>query len=383
MLKSKWKSIMTVVFLCTILGACSFQNSQEYSDMIVNEVRQDTKEQEQAAPSNSHESEREEPTATAGLTPETEGRTEGTLGEDVKPAEKKQTTIFADVKWYFTPEEMVEEADRIISGTIIKTEYEWRSFLAQPLATGEDLLSLYTVYTVRVDDSYKGEMPESGLLSVYTQGGETETEIITIEDTPTLDNDTKYVFFLRDSQRYEQTCVIMACGLQSVYVLADDRVYPINDTGFPLTLEWLESLKTSTKRTLSLYEKSYQAANEEQKRALEALHPELDRELVSCYVREIQTIMGVLPSEAPRATRENAEQIAGEVDASYFKDTKAFEDYASLCFKEFGVLPDYVGGEPRRILFYCTESEEEYIEISSGEIRYTDQSGTTLLYPRE
>ena len=168
----------------------------------------------------------------------------------------------------------------------------------------------------------------------------------------------------------------MSNGVQSVYLLSDDAIHPLNDWGFSISQEWLNSLKSE--KSKSFYESTYESADEEQRKALEALHPELDRELVSCYVREIQTSMGVLPSGVPRATKEKAEQIAGEVDASYFKDTKAFEDYASLCFKEFGVLPDYVGGEPRRILFYCTESGEEYIEISSGKIRYMDQSGTTL-----
>lgn len=125
---------------------------------------------------------------------------------------------------------------------------------------------------------------------------------------------------------------------------------------------------------MSLYEYCCAHASDEQRRQLESFEmgykgatSELLRE---GYIRQIETIMGALPSDTPRLTVEQARSIYFEVRAEgYGLGSRELEMELIRRYNEIAGAPDYDGGCGEYITVYsCNPEFTEGIIIVCGSI---------------
>ena len=130
---------------------------------------------------------------------------------------------------------------------------------------------------------------------------------------------------------------------------------------------------------LGLFESNYLVANEEQRAKLDELkekHLGMEDE----YVREIKIIMGELPEDTPRLTKEKALEIweSGDYDTELFKHGGGFEAEMERLFNQVAGAPDRRGGSGIDYwVYYTDDSGNSEIIIRFGSvIYYEDINGT-------
>ncbi|MBQ6660589.1 MAG: hypothetical protein IJM57_04060 [Lachnospiraceae bacterium] len=142
-----------------------------------------------------------------------------------------------------------------------------------------------------------------------------------------------------------------------------------------------------------LYDKCMKIANEKQKQQLMDLQlPENQkgRGLPEEYIRKIKTIMGLMPEDAPRLTREEAQRIISEMNADGYSDRVShmsnIMDVSELCerFSEVAYAPDIYGGSGMNVIQYWVDDEcTAFIDVPSATIvAYVDvvNNTTEFLY---
>ena len=123
----------------------------------------------------------------------------------------------------------------------------------------------------------------------------------------------------------------------------------------------LEALKTCPYP--ELLEKSYAIANAEQKAKLDKIDQFMD---YGKYPRQIKTIMGVLPEDAPYLTVEKAIEALPKIQSP---GNTEWEYKVERIFNEIAGAPDFVGGSGVLYWIYFTdESHSQYIRIRSGTV---------------
>ncbi|MCL5289601.1 MAG: hypothetical protein M1489_00965 [Firmicutes bacterium] len=170
--------------------------------------------------------------------------------------EKLTTYIFADYPHYSSIDSLAEKADIIIEGKIVSSRVEEINILDKtnmedkklhPSSEIQTSKMVYTVYTVKVSDSYKGTVKPGEIVEVKQLGGEDETTVYISEDSVKFPKNKKYLMFLstyenvpasllnpiQGSYSYEEETLINKGKLQSVNTKND----------LTLTIEDLEKIK--------------------------------------------------------------------------------------------------------------------------------------------
>ena len=123
-----------------------------------------------------------------------------------------------------------------------------------------------------------------------------------------------------------------------------------------------------------LFEDSYEIANEEQRAKLDALYEEYVG-LSWEHEREIKIIMGELPEDTPRLTKEAAAEICGKVGAREYGSPEVFEGYVAYLFDQVAGAPDLNGGSGISYhTYYLDDSQEIAVRIAGGVVEYWDKT---------
>lgn len=130
------------------------------------------------------------------------------------------------------------------------------------------------------------------------------------------------------------------------------------------------------------FESYYEIATEEQRAKLDALYEEYAG-LSWEHEREMKIIMGELPEDTPRLTREDAERICASVDVKEHEYFEEFEEYVAGLFNEIAGAPDLNGGSGiAHWVYYTDDSEQIGISVWCGTVTFYDETngeGETLL----
>ena len=132
------------------------------------------------------------------------------------------------------------------------------------------------------------------------------------------------------------------------------------------------------RKTLDLFDSNYLVASEEQRAKLDELkekHLGSENE----YEREIKIIMGELPEDTPRLTKEKAIEICKTaVFDKESEDSSYFEAEMGRLFDQAAGAPDRRGGSGIDYrVYYTDDSGKRGISVSLGCVEYFDEiSGT-------
>lgn len=122
------------------------------------------------------------------------------------------------------------------------------------------------------------------------------------------------------------------------------------------------------------FESYYEIATEEQRAKLDALYEEYAG-LSWEHEREMKIIMGELPEDTPRLTREDAERICASVDVKEHEYFEEFEEYVAGLFNEIAGAPDLNGGSGiAHRVYYTDDSEQISISVWCGTVTFYDEA---------
>lgn len=135
--------------------------------------------------------------------------------------EKLSVQVSADYPYYSSIDALTKKADLIIAGTVLDSRVEEiDTRIKNP--DGDDIPSskdVYTVYTIKVSDSYKGNVKPGEIIEFKQIGGEGKNKVYVVEDNVKFDKNKKYVLFL---STYENTYPSLLNPIQSAYYAITD-----------------------------------------------------------------------------------------------------------------------------------------------------------------
>ena len=115
------------------------------------------------------------------------------------------------------------------------------------------------------------------------------------------------------------------------------------------------------------FESYYEIATEEQRAKLDEIQGKYPGFTVNDHERELKIIMGELPEDTPRLTKEDAERICASVDVKGFDSPDAFEEYVVGLFNEVAGAPDLNSGSGvTHRMYYTDDSETDLIDVCCG-----------------
>ena len=132
---------------------------------------------------------------------------------------EKTVTISADYPGYDSLEALTDRADLIVQGTVKEMQYKQIDI---SLGKGsDDSPSPYTVYTLTIDEVFKGDGNVGETIEVKVPGGIFDGVAYVIEgmDSPLLEKDQSYVLFLAT---YENLPVSLLNLTQAAYEIGED-----------------------------------------------------------------------------------------------------------------------------------------------------------------
>jgi len=143
---------------------------------------------------------------------------------------KQDVRVSVDYPHYSSIGILAEKADLVIEGTIIDSRVEEidtrirTNIENEQLNPGGEIPSskhIYTVYTIKISNSYKGNVKPGDTIEVKQIGGETETIVYTVEGSVKLASNEKYVMFLSTC---ENTPPSFLNSTQSSYFITDSTI---------------------------------------------------------------------------------------------------------------------------------------------------------------
>ena len=189
-----------------------------------------------------------------------------------------------------------------------------------------------------------------------------------------LYNVGSYILILKKDYLY------IDCGTFGIYKMEKLKALPdeesLEETSNETT-EYVSETERDYTYSLDIYDVSLRNANEEQKEKLLAL-----KERTYQYygrIREIKTIMGEIPEDAPRLTIEDAMRICNEYPVA-IKDggSNGLMGILPEKFNEIAGAPDEDAGSGIRHIFYSLDDEEtEVIYVSYLDVIYHNYKNNT------
>jgi hypothetical protein len=117
---------------------------------------------------------------------------------------------------YSTLQGLTKAAELVVVGSVVDS-----TTTAEKISPDRDLVTFLTVHDFRVDETLKGETPES-TIRVIQRGGRIDNMIREFEDDPLFEKGTRYILFLK----YDGDIgVFSTVGVyQGRFILEEDRV---------------------------------------------------------------------------------------------------------------------------------------------------------------
>ncbi|SNS83000.1 hypothetical protein SAMN05446037_10235 [Anaerovirgula multivorans] len=197
-----------------------------------------------------------------------------TQNTNVKQEEKLITVVHADYPYYPSIDALAERATTVIEGTIVDSRVEEIDDRTKvdlgvegeiddrmnPSKDTPPSIRVYTVYTVKVSNTYKGDVKPGETIEVKQIGGESKTMVYKVEneeDNVKFVEGKKYVMFL---STYENSPATLLNPIQACYSYEEDTVktkstveneqlISVNEKNdLTLTIEDLERIKNETKK---------------------------------------------------------------------------------------------------------------------------------------
>jgi len=179
---------------------------------------------------------------------------------EVAPNEKPIIRVSADYPHYPSLDALTEKADLIIKGTVMDSRVEEIDILSQKKKKkksnpGGEITSckyIYTVYTVDVSDSYKGDVEPGETVEFKQIGGETDTATCIAGETVKFAKNKEYVMFLSTYDSNVPPSLLNP--IQSAYNYEEEAVdkgklSSVNEKNdLALTIEDLEEIKSRNKK---------------------------------------------------------------------------------------------------------------------------------------
>ncbi|WP_141131615.1 hypothetical protein [Anaerovirgula multivorans] len=179
--------------------------------------------------------------------------------ENVKQEEKSTTIVYADYPYYPSIDALAEKAAIIIEGTIVDSRVEEIDHRMNPSSDTPPSMMVYTVYTVEVSNSYKGDVEPGETIEIKQIGGEGKTMVYIVgeEDNVNFVENRKYVMFLRTYENFPASLLnpIQACYsyeediVNTKSTVDNEQFISVNEKNdLTLTIEDLERIKDKTKK---------------------------------------------------------------------------------------------------------------------------------------
>jgi hypothetical protein len=180
---------------------------------------------------------------------------------EVSPKEKLIIRVSADYPYYPNVDALTEKADLIVKGTVmdsrveeidtrIKTSEENKNL--NPGGKTSSTNFLYTVYTIDVSDSYKGDVEPGETIEIKEIGGESDTTTCIAGETVKFAKNKEYVMFLSTYESDVPPSLLNP--IQSAYNYKEEaankgKLLSVNEKNdLALTIEGLEEIKNKNKK---------------------------------------------------------------------------------------------------------------------------------------
>lgn len=167
----------------------------------------------------------------------------GSMGGCQSKTPEKTVTISADYPGYDSLEALTDRADLIVQGTVKEMQYKQIDI---SLGKGsDDSPSPYTVYTVAVDEVFKGDGNVGETVEVKVPGGIFDGVAYVIEgmDSPLLETDQSYVLFLAT---YENLPASLLNLTQAAYEIEENGELAGAESDSSIRLEFsIEDLRSA------------------------------------------------------------------------------------------------------------------------------------------
>ncbi len=183
-----------------------------------------------------------------------------TQDADVTQKEKQVAKIHCDYPYYSSVDALTEKADLIIKGTIVDSRVEEIDILSKteeneilnPGGEIQECKYIFTVYTVDVSDSYKGDVEPGETVEFKQIGGESDTTIYIPEENIKFAKNQEYVMFLSTYESDVPPSLLNP--IQSAYNYEQNatnkgKISIVNEKNdLALTIEDLEEIKNKNKK---------------------------------------------------------------------------------------------------------------------------------------
>ena len=166
---------------------------------------------------------------------------------------EKMVTISADYPEYDSLEALTDRADLIVQGTVKEMQYKQIDISLKaddddpnaPGGNGDDSLFPYTVYTVIIDEVFKGAENVGETVEVKVPGGIFDGVAYVIEgtDSPLLEKNQSYVLFLAT---YEKLPASLLNLTQAAYEIEENGELAGAESDSSIRLEFsIEDLRSA------------------------------------------------------------------------------------------------------------------------------------------
>jgi len=168
--------------------------------------------------------------------------------QEITNDETKELIITkSQYQYYNSIHDLIDFASDIVAGTIVNSRVE--TFYTSYDLNGQLLDDgiIYTIFTLLIQDVYKGNYSIGDYIEVKQPGGETEY-VINVTDEPTLDIENSYVFFLYSEDDWTVPASYLNPTQSIYYYDSDSRDISQNLTSvsdrnnFHITYEQLRSI---------------------------------------------------------------------------------------------------------------------------------------------
>lgn len=176
-----------------------------------------------------------------------------TAAEKPVAGESETITIHADYPWYESTEDLYEKADLVMEGKVLDSRVEWVNHAiapdkededdprSNPSGEGDPGETITTIYTVKVQDIYKGSAGET--IELEDMGGEINGIVCENPEAAELGTGDTYLLFLSVYGDYP-ACLLNPT--QAVYRVDGDRLVG----EIPLTYEDLAYLQGTARTSI-------------------------------------------------------------------------------------------------------------------------------------
>ncbi|MCJ7843424.1 hypothetical protein MUB24_21615 [Lederbergia sp. NSJ-179] len=180
---------------------------------------------------------------------------------EVNNNEPVTTVVTEDYPSYSSIESLAQRADTIIKGTVLSSTVEEINDLIEtdskdeklnPGGKPDDVSNIYTVYSVKIADVYKGNYHVGDTIEVKQLGGKIGNTSVITDEKVDIKNERDYIFFL---ETYENVPASLLNPIQSLYLYESVAEKSIDkakitsahqDNQLILNMEYLQKIKNKS-----------------------------------------------------------------------------------------------------------------------------------------